>query len=329
MVTRFKKWFFWCLYGCVNAGPTFAGGSAVIGNGGQTVFCDLSNRHEGVLEYSLDYVAEAYGREKDVAPVHSVEESLARIGQLISADPQSIPHLPFLFRTFQADLYNTSDDSKYNYWEAVAGGPAVIDDQKLTKPLPSGCLKRNGRPQLYQAFRRVGARYTGHKTETTVYHFDPVIIERLKRRPLQLSFLLVHEWLWNVTGDVHLNRKINFFLHSKAFMRMTPREARTALIHLGLNFSRIGLLPQEIFLTKGYLRAGIGIGADRVSACLVPRQSYASSKRAAFPENCKPYVPNGMSFSRVATVDYEEIVFPAYGQVGCRIEWAFVCLAAR
>lgn len=327
MLAALRTWFLlgWCCYTASHA--AFAGGSAVVGNGGQTLFCDLPNHSEGLSEYSLDYVAEALGREKEIAPVRSVEESLARISQLISRDPDAIPHLAFLFRMFQADLYNTTDDSRYNYWEADHRGTEVTDDQNLARPLPDSCLVKNGRPQLHQAFRRIGARYTGHKTETTVYHFDPVIIERLKKRPLQLSFLLVHEWLWNVTGDVRLNRKINFFLHSIAFTHMTPRDARTALIHLGLNFSRIGLLPQEIYLTKSYGRVGNGFGINRIAACKTPRQEYARSKKATVPENCAPYVPAGMSLSRVATMNYEEIVFPIDGQMGCRIEWAFVCLA--
>jgi hypothetical protein len=55
------------------------------------------------------------------------------------------------------------------------------------------------------------------RPDATIYEFDPKILsEFIEFEPLQYPFLLVHEWLWDLTQDVQIIRDINRFLHSEA-----------------------------------------------------------------------------------------------------------------
>ena len=298
-------------------------GSAVIGNGGQTIDCAVGPN--STEEYALDYVVEAVDREDHVAPVQSIEQSLERIANLIHIHRRAFPELISMFESFRADIFNRTDESRYNFWVPARGALSLSDDQDLLHALPYDCI-RNGGPMLRQAFWRVaGTRYTGQGTETTVYHYDPEILGRLRARPVQLSFLLVHEWLWNVSSNVQLNRRINFFLHSKEFATMTDAAVRKTLEDMGLDFARIGLLPGENAILSCSYNTVSGVGVGPAQACLDARRDYAVQKQQVFERFCKTDVPT----NRIATHSYNEVFTKLMdGKLRCHVEWTFVCLAS-
>ncbi len=75
------------------------------------------------------------------------------------------------------------------------------------------------------------------RLDATIYEFDPKILsEFIEFAPLQYSFLLVHEWLWDLTQDVQIIRDINRFLHSEAAQKMSENQFRLSVLRLGLDF---------------------------------------------------------------------------------------------
>lgn len=300
------------------------GGSAIVGGGGQTILCRTSNG-QNPIELSLDYVVEAAGHEAEVAPVASLEASLLRIAHILDANRNTVPYFAFIFNEFRKDVYNTSDDTHYNFWEAMPNGLGPTKDQNLERPLPPSCLT-NGVPNIQQAFQRFGSRFNGQGTETTLYRFDPKIINRLKAQPIQLSFLLVHEWLWLISGDVRLNRRINFFLHSKAIETINYNEVHSALEKLGLDFARIGMFPNERLTRRFAHESRDGNGPDTMRACIEPRREHAALKKQSYDlPGCRPLQGSG----RIATINYYETTnCTKPNDCYCRINWTFLCLAS-
>jgi hypothetical protein len=55
-------------------------------------------------------------------------------------------------------------------------------------------------------------------SEAIMYYFHPLLLKMYaKQMPLQLSFLLIHEWLWDLTSDGEVNRRLDYFIHSRQF----------------------------------------------------------------------------------------------------------------
>ncbi len=69
------------------------------------------------------------------------------------------------------------------------------------------------------------------------YRYYPRAIAKLRETSeLQYSFILTHEWLWDLTRDIEVNRAVNRFLHSREIERMRPAQIRRQLRRLGLWF---------------------------------------------------------------------------------------------
>ena len=66
---------------------------------------------------------------------------------------------------------------------------------------------------------------SGRPPSTYVYKFVPDLVDQLKsENPIQLSFLLIHEWLWDFSSHVDRNRRINYWLHSDRLESWTREE---------------------------------------------------------------------------------------------------------
>jgi len=48
-----------------------------------------------------------------------------------------------------------------------------------------------------------------------IFEFDPDVVSHIGA--FQLSYLVVHEWLWNLVGTAQQNRELNYYIHSKLF----------------------------------------------------------------------------------------------------------------
>lgn len=179
-------------------------------NGGDLVKCNLSTETSYQGWYSLDYLA-TLGMDQEgktpLVPVQSLLDSLSRIE---SALRRHDSNLAGEFHDFIKYFLAPGDLNAPTLWIATAFGFQNLADEHIIQHLPINCYSmETGFPQLIQAvFRRtlMGREF---------YYYDQDLFTFLSQeRPQQLSFLLVHEWLWKYTQDIDCSRLVNYFLHS-------------------------------------------------------------------------------------------------------------------
>lgn len=202
-----------------------------VGSGGDSVLCTKSDESAYLGHYALDYLLTLRGEDDDLVAVRSWEDSRDR---LLAALHSKLPDLARLFEGYLADLDNHDDYLRPHLWEQAPYGLVYIDDQSIVRKLPPNCYETGaeGRIRILQTVIRV------KKPRLILYDYDPSIFRSLRQSaPLQFSFLLVHEWLWDFTDDVAVVRRVNRFLHSRALDRLSAKELRQSLENMGLPLS--------------------------------------------------------------------------------------------
>ncbi|MNJ94892.1 hypothetical protein D3C87_125960 [compost metagenome] len=194
-----------------------AGDGSLIGNGGNTVFCTPSKQAVFKGFYTLDYLLDyrTSGPYSETVEVKSWEESFARI-------EKGLLHLsPVLAKSFHDFSENilTGKVSSGRLWIPWDLTDVLIDDQEITQRLPDNCYRAPQQPDLHQTVVRSYGR------QSVEYRFQKNILENLRfESPLQFSFFIVHEWLWDFTQDVRSLRRLNWILHSKEFDSLSEQE---------------------------------------------------------------------------------------------------------
>ena len=203
---------------------SLAGGFSV-GGGGNVVQCAGQP-----WTYSFDYVLTKgmWGPQVKTVPITTISKSLQRIGNLLE---QKIPELSASFVEFSQQIKN-EDTSKRYVWKPARGTLYSIEEDLPN--LPRWCLL-NGGAIINQVIVRTQSGDERKSKEQVFLDYDAGIISILERNNLsQLSFLLVHEWLWNYTADPVTNRQLNYFLHSDLFTNMTAQQAQVQIRKLGI-----------------------------------------------------------------------------------------------
>lgn len=197
------------------------------GHGGDLVEC---SRHVPETPsqgyYSPDYLVGGAGPGAAVQAT-SWEASRDRILGLLD---QKAPRLAASLRQFVAFMGNTSDPTQLRLWKNARHGLIDLKDEDFTGKIPSYC----------RAERLVQAVIRTENPEFTLYEYDADRVSVLRReQPLQYSFLMVHEWLWDLTDDVRMIRELNAFLHSSALETTTPAAFALYLKRLAISQERI------------------------------------------------------------------------------------------
>lgn len=229
---------------CVAQSAYAAVGGQDVGNGGDAIVCAKSAANFLDGTYALDYVLTlaTADRDDDVVLAKDLSTSLDRLSKVISA---KVPELSPSFEEFRSTLFNENDFTKVRIWEAAPFGLVDLDDAKIAAAVPSNCQNiATGKTELIQAAIRQHESYTGTYGHI-VYKFMPSAVKDMgKTAPTQLSYLLVHEWLWDLSSNVDRNRRINRFLHSPRIEAMTADEVKRNLKGMGL---AIPTLQAEVF----------------------------------------------------------------------------------
>jgi hypothetical protein len=205
--------------------------STSVGNGGDSVKCApiANNSFRGL--YSLDYLL-TYSestKNSDIVQIYDWESSYQRISQIL----KKFPDLDYSFQEFVQDIGNQSDPTRPKIWHESAFGLVDIKDERIIRKVPSNCYKQKDD----QAIDVMQTVIRTERADATIYEFDPQILGEFQEfAPLQYSFLLIHEWLWDLTQDVQVIRDINRFLHSEAAQKMNADQFRLAILRLGLDF---------------------------------------------------------------------------------------------
>jgi len=208
-----------------------------VGNGGDLIFCkadSAKNQFEGF--YSLDYLLANSVEHSQLRQVLNINESLNRIEKLLY---EKLPELWASFHDFRIHLYK-NDLLSTRIWESAPSQLIDIPDEQLglSDRIPDNCKGPKG-VKISQAVIHLSPGYSGVGPGVTMYRFMPEIITKVsKERPLQVSFLLIHEWLWDHSSNVDRNRRLNKFFHSISFESMTRSQILTLLGHLGLSIEQ-------------------------------------------------------------------------------------------
>lgn len=217
------------------SGATVAPASDNRGNGGDVVLCGATH---GDFElpagyYALDYLLTI--NTVNEAQTTRFDNLAAALQSITNAMDAKLPTLARSFKTFIADYRNTTDPTHRYFWDEAPFGLDDIADENRVNDVPPAC-KTNGSIQLIQAVVHQNSEQAGLPQGTIGLKFVPSLLIALERdAPLQLSFLLVHEWLWDLSQNVDRNRRINRFLHSREFATMTSEQAVARLKSFGFN----------------------------------------------------------------------------------------------
>jgi hypothetical protein len=208
---------------------SFAGGD--VGNPGDVVRCLANSENQLSGLYTLDFLALTPTGEQPLVSVKSYQESLFRIRQNLAL---KVPELAASFDLFTAEILNT-DSSRHHIWEPAALELVAVaePDLSLAVKIPSNCRKSD-QIELIHAVVRQNPEFTG--SGRIVFRYNAEILKSLETEsPLQLSFLLVHEWLWSMSSNLDRNRHVNWFLHSNGLETMSRVEILKTLSSFGLD----------------------------------------------------------------------------------------------
>jgi hypothetical protein len=303
----------------VLSSPGFAAGRA--GNG----FAVRCRPEAGGLAggyYSLDYlVTMGQGASR---PVKSWAESAARIKKLL-AGVLSRAQLD-LFEDFVTSVRNTDDYSRRRVWEPAPFGvinlrkkgvpedpdPAPVPKEQLksnlrslVSELPEPCKNSEGDSELIPAVVFQDEAFTGRPVGYLVYKFVPQLLNDLEvTDPLQLSYLYLHEWLWDISNSEDRNRRINQLLHSERVEKMSPAQLRKQLVGMGLNLGPDGELEPRFGsseMREAFERSEIPVNRlsfeetiqdlllERQYPMLISYRAYVLSRTCHAPLDCTPW----------------------------------------
>jgi len=198
-------------------------------HGGDVVRCSSSaeNGLNGI--FALDYVAGLDLRQQPThpAPVNSWTESKQRLMDVLK---WKAPALLSSFQEFASSVETNGLLGK-RIWRGGFGELVQLADEELVRHVPANCrtFTDQGRPQAIQAVIRQ------QLASKLVYEYDESILRELDSRPLQYSFLMVHEWLWDHFKSAAVIRQVNHFLHSTEIEQLTAIQVQAILKEFGLN----------------------------------------------------------------------------------------------
>ena len=216
---------------------TIANAGTKIGNGdgGDAVYCKADNSPGSKTPvsgyYALDYLGTIGLQFGENANIASWRESAIRIQSILD---RVSPTLAASFREYVRDIKNTDYTHRF-VWEESPYGLIKIDDQNIVALAPDNC-QVNHTLELIPAVVHQNDRISGRPPGMQLYAFVPSVLNQLEQTsPLQLSFLYVHEWLWNHSDNVGRNRRISRFLHSVMADTMSDRTVADQLTGMGLD----------------------------------------------------------------------------------------------
>ncbi len=230
-----------------------AGG--LVGNGGHSIFCERRPGSPLAGFYNKDYLYSSAknpgNSEVDLFPVASWDASAERIGSVIT---RHLPELSASFTNFRHFVFRKPDgneiEGEIRWWVSVEEEfpqPIKLEDYGVPGPyFPENCLTTKTEKHVIDGveFIVVVSAVVPHKTvdrtvlidqkdtRLVLYRYSPRLVDQLN--PMNLSFLMVHEWLWDFTNDAAVNERVNRFIHSREFTRLNRKQLLVRLRQLGL-----------------------------------------------------------------------------------------------
>lgn len=193
-------------------------GGVSVGGGGNVVSCSGAGNYQ-----SLDYVLtqNLYGPKVKLVSINTIQQSMRRIQLLLHA---KVPFLAESFEEYTVQIFNRDHGKKYVWHPA-----ALVDVPEDIPRLPYDCKNA----EILQAAVRHVVTHKGASFKQVRIDYDEEIFFSLQwGNPIHLSFILVHEWLWDHVKTIEQNRRLNYLLHSTLLDELTPHDAARLVLDI-------------------------------------------------------------------------------------------------
>ncbi|MCX6116607.1 MAG: hypothetical protein NT027_03635 [Proteobacteria bacterium] len=110
-----------------------------------------------------------------------------------------------------------------------------LKDEVLVSPLPKECYEVNAGGRILR-LHQVVVREEMSTTRSIVFNYSATEISQISSDPMQLSFLMIHEWLWSHADNADVVRNINWFLRTKEMQSLSATDLVYALSNMGFKF---------------------------------------------------------------------------------------------
>lgn len=185
----------------------------IVGNGGDIIYCPANN-----YPFSLDYlIARAHFKRKfSPLSVASIEASMARLQKIID---EKFPEHRHSFAEYTASIFKNRTSSEFR-WIPSENLVDLQDEGEIR--IPAGCRGSGYGPMtmVQGAIRVISKEISPSKKLIKIFHFNEVSVADLQ--PIQLSFFLMHEWLWELNLSPHQMRLFNYIMHSNLAEDLKP-----------------------------------------------------------------------------------------------------------
>jgi hypothetical protein len=215
----------------------------IVDSGGDLVECQPSPRNNLDGHYVLDYLTGLHTQARHY-PGEGPSERIIRLLKEKAAPLGD--SLELFLVTANRQIPGEPDFDQKHIW--IPGDLSEIRDEELVESVPENCLIPGDRAVNLKQL--VARRDRG---DHILHRFDFVLMDKIKNNPLQMSFILVHEWLWEYAADAQAIRDVNNLLHSTDLDALTAGELQSRLRAYGLNQLGAGLVWDLIKRAQSYL----------------------------------------------------------------------------
>ena len=178
-----------------------------MGNGGDGVECLSSSANTLAGTFVLDFLVD-YQHTEESSPFYT--GPMLPQDRILTLLERKAPDLAASFRSFLtnavAQIGHDPDFTSNEVWVPTDLTGVDTQDQELYETLPINC-RADGVVKLKQAVVRT------ERVDGIIYKYDRAIFNLWLTDPLQLSFILVHEWLWSHVDSADYIREVNQLLH--------------------------------------------------------------------------------------------------------------------
>ncbi|MGE0634723.1 MAG: hypothetical protein AB7O96_20085 [Pseudobdellovibrionaceae bacterium] len=185
------------------------GNGGAVGNSGVFAVCESDPKL-----YAADFLISRdldLGEDRDLpldTQLQTIYQELKRLNELWTDD----------LKDFLETRFQQVRGRKYQWLRSTK--LATMWNPGLDELLPSNCKEK------HQAFYY----FPPEKNFTQIYYkYDPDLIPKVRQQPggdLQVSYLLIHEWLWNHfdSTDILYSARFNRLLHSKKLLTLNEQD---------------------------------------------------------------------------------------------------------
>jgi hypothetical protein len=240
-------------------------GQVEVGNGGDTVRCRGSQTNNLNGLYVYDYLA-TYNPQTGNSDITQANDPTRRIYNIFR---NKIPVLEASLRDFLDDfnhqILQTPHSQRRNVWRASIMQRFVVDDEHIVNGIPENCRQEND----LRTFEFNQTVYRMQMPENKLFLYDLDLMTELSKNPLQYSFMIIHEWLWDYCENAAIIREVNRFLHTADIENFTDIELQQELRSRGMQLQVIVPKVIEPKVTFEENASGLILKIDGVETNLI------------------------------------------------------------